>query len=517
MSSALSNSDRSVATSPRIAPAGEERYSEIELKLSGDADVLAAVFESEHDGESEASRLLSTYYDTTDSRLWRKGFSFRLRQRRGRYHLTLKHRRGFVRGEWTSRVEAPVASLSLLPDDAPHGELRLGTADVVPVFTSEVRRRRKRIHANAASIEVSLDVGRIVAGQRETPVAELEFELLSGPVAGMLQHIRPIVAGRRLSAFTCSKAARGMNLHDDALTMSTRAPKPRVHPDDTVGEALRQFLAGVAVHILDNVHVAAVGRDPEGVHQVRVGLRRLRSAVGLLRAFLGPRAADLNRRAKRALGRLGTARDLDVLVLETLPRILRDSAAEPELAHLAQAARARMADARRDTRDLAVEPSFNCLLIDLLLAGQCGGLVIRERDTPIAQISGPLLERRHRQLLKAGRNFAALTDRQRHRVRIGVKKLRYACDFFHALYPAEAARPYIRRLANLQQHLGRHNDVIVAKGLVADLLAGTDRTGVHLDKLSRMFDARLRASEAPLLQKWERVALAEPFWRSGST
>ena len=513
MGSRSSGSDLSATIARGNIRERDSRCSEIELKLSADADALAAVFESMDDGESNASRVLSTYYDTSDTRLWRRGYSFRLRRNREGYELTLKHERGLVRGEWTSRVDAPVAEISQLPDTAPHDELELGACELVPVFATDIARRQKRTQANGACVEVSFDVGRIVAGGREIPVSELEFELLSGPVADMLRHVRSILVDHRLCALTCSKAARGMSLYDSALSAAVKAPKPHLHPEDSLDNALGYYAASVANHILQNTGVAAEGRDPEGVHQVRVGLRRFRSAMGLFRPYLGPRAEAMNKRAKVALGRLGTARDLDVLVKETVPGILRDSPVEPGLASLAETARARMADARRDVRSLAVDPSFNCLLMDLLLAGQSGGLVVRERDTPVGRISSALLEKRHRQLLKAGRNFAVLTDRQRHKVRIGVKKLRYACEFFHAHFPGDSTRPYIRRLANLQKHLGQHNDLIVAKRLTPGLLTGTNDTGADPKDLTRLFDNRLRATDSRLLKKWERAARAEPFWR----
>ena len=143
-----------------------------------------------------------------------------------------------MRGEWTSRVETPVADISRLPETAPHDELDSGTCDFVPVFASDIARRQKRLNANAASIEVSLDVGSLVAGGRETPVSELEFELLSGPVADMLRHVRSIAAEHRLSVFTRLKAARGMTLYDSALCAATRAPKPHLHPNDTLDDAV---------------------------------------------------------------------------------------------------------------------------------------------------------------------------------------------------------------------------------------------------------------------------------------
>ena len=363
MSSTPSGTDHSVAIPRGNIREGDSGCSEIELKLAGDADALEAVFGPMDDGEPQGSRIVSTYYDTADTRLWRKGYSFRLRPGRAGYELTLKHESGLVRGEWTSRVDEPVADVSRLPDTAPHDELDVSACELAPVFVSDIARRRKRLNANAASIEVSLDIGRIAAGGCETPVAELEFELLSGPIADMLRHVRSILADRRLCAFTCSKAARGMSLYDRALPAAARAPKPHLHPDDTLEDAVGHYATGVANHILRNISVAAAGRDPEGVHQVRVGLRRFRSAMGLFRPYLGTRAEAMNKRAKVALG--------------------------------------------------------------------------------------------------------------------------------------------------------RHNDLIVAKRLAADLKTGTDDAGADVRELTRLFDNRLRAGDSRLVQMWERVARAEPFWRTG--
>ena len=490
------------------------RGSEVELKLTGDSDALAAVFDGLTASEVQASPVVSTYYDTADRRLWRKGLTLRLRRDRGRHEITLKQERGFVRGEWTSIVEVPVPDVSRLTANAPHRELDLSMSQLAPVLVSEIRRRRTRLTANAACMEISLDTGTIVAGGREAPVAELEFELLSGPVADMLGRVRAIVARHGLSVFTCSKAARGMALLDGAVSASTRAAKPRLHPDEPLDSAVRQIVDGVATHILENMPVAVAGRDPEGVHQVRVALRRLRSAIGLFRDDLDPRAAVLERSARQALGRLGAVRDLDVMIMDTIPRVSPHHGAEEQLSNLSDTARERLVDARKDIRRLSADPAFNGFLIDLLYFAQCGGLVIRRRETPVGRIAGPMLRKRHRKWLKAGRNFATLEEQQRHRVRIATKKLRYACDFFHALYPAEAARPYIRRLAKLQKHLGRYNDLTVSAHLTADLLSDNDATHTGAGKLRRVFRKRLGASESRLRKEWKRAARAKPFWRS---
>ena len=157
-----------------------------------------------------------------------------------------------------------------------------------------------------------------------------------------------------------------MALLDSAVSASAKATKLHLHPDNTVDDAVRQFLAGVVTHILENIHIAAAGRDPEGLHQVRIALRRFRSGIGLFRPYLHRRAAAMNKRARWALRRLGTARDIDVLVLETLPRILKDGAIDQRFPSLAEIFRERTVDARRDVRSLAFDPPFNCFLLDLL-------------------------------------------------------------------------------------------------------------------------------------------------------
>ncbi len=513
MADDLNDSDHGTAPSPDTCSPRDGRFSEVELKLTGDADVLSAVFDRSGGGVAPGSRVVSTYYDTTDCALWRKGFAFRLRPHHGRYELTLKRERGLVRSEWKSDVCAPVVDFARLPDDAPHDELRSYSSGLVPLFASEVTRRQTRFRAGDAWMELSLDVGRILAGGRQERITELEFELQSGPVADMLRHVRTIVADRRLSVFTCSKAARGMLLVDNGPPAHARAPRTHLDADDTVDDAVRHIVAGVSTQILENVPLVTAGCDGEAIHQLRVALRRLRTLIGLFRPYLGPRAIALEEVARGALRRLGAVRDLDVLVSETLPSIRRDGVGERGPADLAAGARKRMVDARMEVGKLVFSPSFNCFLIDLLLVAHCGGLVTRNGDMPVGSVAKQLLQERHRQLLRAGRNFSTLTDRQRHEVRIAAKKLRYACDFFRALYPADSTRAYIRRLAKLQNHLGRFNDLMVGERLAAELLGNGDRQAVSAATVKRLCEDRRRANESLLLRNWERAARAKAFWR----
>ena len=123
------------------------------------------------------------------------------------------------------------------------------------------------------------------------------------------------------------------------------------------------------------------------------------------------------------------------------------------------------------------------------------------------------LRKYHGKLLKTDKNFAKLTGRQRHKVCIALKKLRYACDFFRTLYPRESTNVYIGKLADLQKHLGRFNDVIVAERMIADLCAGEGKTAINAEHVRDIYKIRLHALEPRLVRKWKRIAQTEPFWQ----
>ena len=172
------------------------RNLEIEIKLAGGPEALAAAFRDCGGGPARARRTASAYYDTTDGRLWSRGFTLRLRPAPGGGELTLKREAAgsLGRGEWTARLDAPAADLALLPSDAPRGEIGVVLPEeLAPRFATDVARRRTRFETCGAAVEAVLDTGEFSAGGERRPLAELEFELLSGPVAPLLRAARAAV------------------------------------------------------------------------------------------------------------------------------------------------------------------------------------------------------------------------------------------------------------------------------------------------------------------------------------
>ncbi len=486
------------------------------MKLIGDSAVLPVAFATLNGSSHATQNVLSTYYDTPDGHLWRRGFTLRLRKKRDAHELTLKQEggNGLKRGEWTSVVTKPEVDIRLLPQDAPRAEIGvIFPEEVEPRFCSDIERTKTIFKTGDAVLEVSLDMGRIVAVERQMPVAELEFELLSGSVADMLTGVRSIMQNNDLSISTQSKASRGMDLLKNAPPPAVRATKPDLDASDTIEEAIAKVIAVTAMQTMGNLAAAVDARDPEGVHQLRVSLRRLRSALLVFRDQLGSWAGDLNTEARRALRQLGPVRDFDVFLSETLPPVVAGNPDEPGLACLGETAVKRQEEAYRDVRKLLADRRFNGFLLDLLTVAEGGGLVVEGADQSLIPTARRTLAKQHKRVMKAGETFDLLTEAQRHEVRIALKKLRYACDYFQIVFPRQLTRPYLKRLVALQDYLGRLNDMTVAGQITRELAAGDANAALGAALVKGWYNHHLLTAEPHMRRAWRKFAGAEPFWR----
>lgn len=509
---------------------------EVEVKLTGRPGELAAAFADLRGARPTRRHLLSTYYDTPDRRLRDGGFALRVRERDGDRELTLKQDRGdgLTRGEWNaslpaSRDQTAPPDLNLLPVRAPITALGLDDGPgLEPAFLTDFERRTKDVRIGDAVVEVALDVGRIVAGDRHAPIAELEFELLDGPVSDLLAGVRSVLDERRLSLGTRSKAARGMDLSSGVAPSAMKAQSANLDASDTVDEALAKVCRVTSMQALGNLAPIIDAADPAGVHQLRVALRRLRSALLFFRDHSGARAKRLHKEARRALRRLGPARDLDVFLLEALPPVIAAHPGEGGLGRLREAAAVRRAEAHADVRRLIESRRFNRLLLDLMEAAAVGGLAPPAVDgrtagvdrlgaggaaAPLLAVARERLALSHRRLMERARGFDRLTPDERHAVRIALKKLRYACAYARGLFPGPAARAYLTRLSDLQDALGRLNDGAVARRISRKLVARDPDAAPGAALVGAMCLEWERAAEPALLTAWRDFAEVTPFWR----
>ena len=266
--------------------------------------------------------------------------------------------------------------------------------------------------------------------------------------------------------------------------------------------------------------------DPEGVHQFRVALRRMRSALVVFKTvLLREHTLWLEREASRLIDVLGPARDWDVFITETLATVRAARPDDETLERLAEAAETERARAYEQAEALRA-PQYTEFLLSFGRWIETAGW--REEanravlDQPLANLGGCLLDKRHERVLKRGREFEQLSDADLHRLRISLKKLRYAGEFFAAQFPDGKPRTYIRALRRLQDDLGQLNDAAVAESCLKTLL-DTQRGSSHLAALGlgagQVIGWHARAREetrSRLTEDWHEFSATEPYWRAGA-
>ena len=519
------------------AAAQGESTLEVELTLGGDTAALdrgwrAAVPAG---GGERAQRLRSTYFDTGDFRLRRRGFTLRIREEGERLVQTLKSEQasdaGAVlrRNEWSRPVGARVPSLPVAPDPMVRDAVGpLGPAELAPAFSTDVMRRTATIEVDAADhgralVELAYDSGEITARGRRDRVSELELELIEGPASALYELAMTLQASAPLRIQTASKAKRGYVLAGGEGYAGCKAPALALAPGISVDEALGEIFRACAAHCAANHDAVLDSSDPEGVHQFRVALRRLRSALAVFKAVLPPDdSAWLEGEASRLTGLLGPARDWDVFITETLAVVRAARPDDDTLRHLAAAAEAARSRAYEQAEALRA-PGYTLFLLRFGRWIETGGWRNRgDRavlDQPLACLAGRLLDRRHRRVLKRGRHFERLSDPRLHRLRLTLKKLRYAGEFFATQFPESRPRPYIKTLRRLQDDLGRLNDAAVAERRLQELLsahresAGLAALGVAAGQVIGWQTCTCEEARARMAEDWRAFTAARPYWR----
>jgi triphosphatase len=265
--------------------------------------------------------------------------------------------------------------------------------------------------------------------------------------------------------------------------------------DTALDRTFAAHLAAALGRIEANVRGAREGRDPESLHQMRVGLRRLRAALQAFRALPGRKQRRRLGRSARQLTRgLGAARDWDVLIARLEP-----TAGSAEL--LMRARRERAA-AQRELRRLLSSAPWR----DFLASARRIRLP-RGRPRPsLTEFGRDAMERARRKAMKRARRMDWESATQRHALRVRLKRLRYTCEIFSAPFPARAAAAYVGRLEQLQDILGELNDLRVNRALLRP--DGSRGHGMR---------RRLAAREAILLRRlrpaWRAFEASVPFWR----
>lgn len=510
---------------------------ERELRLAGEPAALQALFEAplmaSKDGQyNETVDLDTRYFDTPDHQLQAQGLAFRVRRTGTSYQQTLKagddaHAVLLSRAEWETTIEddqprpesLPRKARRLLPAKARNGEL-------VEVFNTQVQRQCRQLVVDAANqpatIEAALDLGEIKSEAGTLPVAEIELELLGGRPQSLYQLALDLQKIVPLRLETRSKSTRAYDAITGLPPRWYRAEPLSLPRACSVDQAMAAIFASCFEQWLGN-HAAAIdGQDPEGVHQMRVGLRRLRSALSIFRDLIPKEQLGwLQPDAKQTINGLGDARDWDVFQQDLLPPVIAAHPHDRALRALRTRAKARRRRAHRATRKSLEGADYTRFVLRLgqWLEEQAWTKEQDARQTelgaiPIVDFATTLLGKRRDKVLARGEGFADLPVDERHELRIALKKLRYAVEFFSPLFDKRVVRPFLKSMKALQDDLGHLNDVAVAETLLDDLLTSTRKpdfgraVGIVIG-----WHARGVADLEPVLtRRWSVFAERRAFW-----
>lgn len=504
---------------------------EVELKFALDPEVAPRVARlpllASLAPEGPVRRTLtSVYFDTPDADLRESQLTLRLRRAQRTWTQTLKNEIAaggglHVRGESDHPVAPGTLDLGKIDDRRLRKQLGRWQAagDLLPRFETVIHRTTWLLHtADGTRVECALDRGEVRTpdGHRKAPLCEVELELKSGSPLALFAIARDLVDALPLLPESWSKAERGYALwRREPLTKPRLAGPLALHPDATAAEAMSTIVGSGLAHLHRNWEAARASPryDPEHVHQMRVASRRLRTAFTVFGQIddaikVHPLVAELRWLA----GLLGEARNWDVLLAETFPKLLATFPDEPGLSALVRRAGIQRRRARRTVNEALHSQRYRALVLNL------GEFVVAVRErtelsVPAAPVSARLLSQRHAQLRKRARHLARLSGPERHLLRIAAKKLRYTAEFFGSLYAGGKLDKFLRRFSQLQKALGALNDLATTRELMSTLAQGSGADAQRALGLCTGWSAGLeQGSLTDLARCWKAVERAQRFW-----
>ena len=429
-------------------------------------------------GKPETCLLRSLYFDTPDHQLRAQGISLRLRSSGGRSWVqTIKTTNGASEGVFDRReLETTLATPE--PDLEAIGDRRLRrkiaqvsrTSSLEALFETVVRRTTRKLHAEKGDLELAFDEGVVRAGRDEGELCEAELELKAGSPSCLLEVATRLFASGSLRLARMSKADRGYNLllgRRDESIVPRRALHPTLKGDESCAEALALLIQSANAHMVANRSVVLETDDPEGAHQLHIGLRRLRSALRAFRRLDDSSVLrEIDRHARelaRAVGRLDVADRLIEGIFAPVAGKMKGEAGFTEL-------RESLATHRLKVRDEVRQQ---------LLAGQWSNLQLyvvlwprtfaenSSLHTPVRDFAPLVLSKGWKKLARLGSADDRLSIDERRAMRKAIKTFRYTVECFASLHAESEVGRLIKELKKLEDVLRPINEAATAKQLTS--------------------------------------------------
>ena len=492
---------------------------EFELKFEVSPKNLKSVAAAMLQGKIIRQRLQASYFDTADGALAAHGIVLRLRKEGRRWVQTAKSSTAdlLLRLEHNAALPAQRAGAVPAIDLARHRGTPIGKAidkalglkanDLFPklklLYGTDVQRVTRLEDSGTSMVEIALDQGRVFSAGRTQLICELEVELKEGSPCDAVALARQWCANHSLWMSTITKSMKGQRLgHKAALSDATSAVLAKFSRRAAGPEMVSAVVAGCLSQMLPNMSELAGGsQHPDHIHHLRVGIRRLRTALRELGGLTDAVDPAWEGALVRTFRALGIYRDHSQLVLVLQPQLL--AAGGPSM--LLEDANKNMVDPGKTVR----APEFQDTVLGLI------GFVHRDMpkgvDKPDAlkKAISLRLEKLYEHAVRDGKKFLALDEVQQHSVRKRLKRLRYLIEFSAPLFGSSKVNRMVAALKPVQDALGLYNDELMALQTWRALARDDPQAWFGIGWLT----ARKQPNAKHCLKEIKIFAKIKPFWR----
>lgn len=381
-------------------------------------------------------------------------------------------------------------------------------------FGKRVSKVERRLALDGSSVECVFEVGTLNSASGSVPVARLRFAVTDGSPRRLLDLIDELRRTVALRFAVLEPEERGYASFTQAGPQIIRAEPIELRPQMSREAAYAWILRCCIDHWTGNELAAVEARMPEGVHQMRVALRRLRAALSVFKGLMPvPREIWVKEQVRWLARALGHAREWDVFLGDTLAPVEAHFANEPGLAMLRKRACTHRDEGYRGLAKAVASERYTDLLIELY-----GWIALLDAAPPEAPAGNDIAtfavekgQRLTARALRQGRHLMAAPVEQRHELRLQLKKLRYAGEFFRSLIPSKHFNTTLGLVGQLQGILGEGNDLAVARELLTKI--GEPATARAEGLLLGWHAATGCRQGADLHHKWQKFAGAKSIWR----
>lgn len=489
------------------------------LLASADAARLqrSPIIKAARSGRSRSQAVQIVWHDSLDRTLASQGLA--LAEQRGTWRL--ERHLPAITEPWPPatdhRLIAEANGLDALrhalaeTDDAAH----VLPEALTPVCAFAGRRTIVPLAINGETMAITVLDGVLRAVAAEQPATRL---ILQGPGPELRTLVRALAETLAISVPQHSLCAAALELADGASPERRRRGTPALPPDGMSVHAAFVHIVGhltdITLHLAPRIAalptIADTDDNTEDVHQMRVAVRRARSAFALFPALPdNPAHTSAADGLKRLNHVLGPARDWDVFMTETAPLVEAVLPEQPALHTLLRAGSRRRHTARAALVEYLHGPEFRSLCLELACLAAAEPPIEHEITPQLNEFAADVMRRRWKKLLNTGRALDDLDNQALHGLRLKAKRVRYAAEFFAPLFPEKPTARFIRRLAVLQEQLGLFNDTTVAEALLRDL---NGKPGYAAGLVLGFTAARGARSRQKIATAWARFRRREPFW-----